>query len=44
MPMRRASEATFDQFHCDRNLIRLHCGLEGMENLLADLSQALEKV
>jgi cystathionine gamma-lyase len=44
MPMRRASEAIFNQFHCDRNLIRLHCGLEGMENLLADLSQALEKV
>lgn len=27
-----------------RGLIRLHCGLEGTENLLADLEQALSKV
>ena len=27
-----------------RGLIRLHCGLEGKENLIADLRQALEKI
>lgn len=27
-----------------RGLIRLHCGLEGAENLIEDLSQALEKL
>lgn len=27
-----------------RGLIRLHCGLEGAESLIADLTQALEKV
>lgn len=28
----------------DHGLIRLHCGLEGAENLLADIEQALEKI
>ena len=44
MPMRRASDAIFAQFHCGRNLIRLHCGLEGKENLLEDLAQALNEL
>ncbi|MEG1605995.1 MAG: PLP-dependent aspartate aminotransferase family protein [Clostridia bacterium] len=29
---------------CDRGLIRIHCGLEGADNLIADLAQALEKI
>lgn len=28
----------------NRNIVRLHCGLEGTENLIADLEQALEKI
>lgn len=33
------------RFHeLNRNIIRLHCGLEGAENLIADLEQALAKI
>ncbi len=32
-------------FHnLSRSIVRLHCGLEGAENLIADLSQALDKI
>ena len=32
-------------FHnLNRSIVRLHCGLEGAENLIADLSQALDKI
>lgn len=32
-------------FHeLNRNIVRLHCGLEGAENLIADLEQALNKI
>ena len=44
MPMRRASDVIFGQFDCGRNLTRLHCGLEGKENLLEDLAQALDRL
>ena len=27
-----------------RNIVRIHCGLEGTENLIADLKQALDKI
>jgi len=37
-------ELEFLQLTGSRGLIRLHCGLEGEENLITDLSQALEKV
>lgn len=33
------------KFHeLNRNIVRLHCGLEGAENLIADLEQALDKI
>lgn len=33
------------KFHeLTRNIVRLHCGLEGAENLIADLEQALDKI
>ena len=28
----------------DRNIIRIHCGLEGEENLISDLESAFEKL
>ena len=28
----------------DRKLVRLYCGLEGADNLIADLEQALDKL
>lgn len=28
----------------NRNIVRIHCGLEGSENLIADLAQALDKI
>ena len=28
----------------NRNIVRIHCGLEGTENLIADLKQALDKI
>lgn len=32
-------------FHeLNRNIVRLHCGLEGTENLIQDLTQALDKI
>lgn len=35
-------EQTFHNL--SRSIVRLHCGLEGAENLIADLSQALDKI
>lgn len=33
------------KFHeLNRNIVRLHCGLEGADNLIADLEQALDKI
>lgn len=33
------------KFHeLNRNIVRLHCGLEGADNLIADLDQALAKI
>lgn len=33
------------KFHkLNRNIVRLHCGLEGTENLIHDLKQALDKI
>ena len=33
------------RFHgLNRNIVRLHCGLEGTENLIEDLKQALDKI
>lgn len=39
-----AEELTFLDMTESRGLIRLHCGLEGAENLIADLSEALDKL
>jgi len=44
MPLRHAPDDLVEKFHCSRNIIRLHCGLEGTDNLLADLAQALERI
>lgn len=44
MPLRLADDALIRKFHASRKLIRLHCGLEGAQNLLADLEQALNKI
>lgn len=37
-------ELEFLQLTESRGLIRLHCGLEGTENLIADLKQAFERI
>lgn len=37
-------ELEFLELTESRGLIRLHCGLEGEENLIADLTQALDKI
>ena len=31
-------------FGLSKSIVRLHCGLEGTDNLIADLSQALDKI
>lgn len=38
------SEEELNYYNLSRNIIRLHCGLEGSENLINDLKQALELV
>ncbi|RDY31373.1 trans-sulfuration enzyme family protein, partial [Lachnotalea glycerini] len=38
------SEKELEFHHLSKNIVRLHCGLEGSENLLQDLKQALNKI
>ena len=42
MPQMRMDEETCEWLGCRQNLIRIHCGLEGVDALIADLEQALE--
>ncbi len=44
MPFARASEEETAWLGGARNLIRIHCGLEGEENLIADLEQAFARI
>lgn len=46
VPLYRASdeELSFLRLPGGRGLIRIHCGLEGTENLIADLKQALDQI
>ena len=41
MPQMRTDEETCRWLGCRQNLIRIHCGLEGVDALIADLEQAL---
>jgi cystathionine gamma-lyase len=41
MPLAHHSEEYAEWYGADRGLIRIHCGLEGAEILMADLEQAL---
>ena len=38
------SEEELEKHKLGRGIIRIHCGLEGKENLIQDLEQALEKI
>ena len=42
MPQMRQSEEMCRWLGGRQNLIRIHCGLEGTDALIADLEQALE--
>ena len=44
MPHMRCDEKTCQWLGGGQNLIRIHCGLEGVDALIADLAQALEKI
>lgn len=44
MPHMRLDEKTCDWLGGGQNLIRIHCGLEGVDALIADLEQALQNV
>ena len=44
MPHMRCDEQTCQWLGGGQNLIRIHCGLEGVDALIADLAQALEKI
>ena len=44
MPHLRCDEETCQWLGGSQNVIRIHCGLEGAEALIADLEQALEKI
>ena len=44
MPHMRCDEQTCRWLGGGQNLIRIHCGLEGVDALIADLAQALEKI
>ena len=44
MPHMRMDEQTCQWLGGRQNLIRIHCGLEGVEALIADLDQALAKI
>lgn len=42
LPLYQAEQEELDFLKVSRNLIRIYCGLEGSENLLEDLDQALK--
>lgn len=42
IPLYRAEQTELDFLQADRGLVRLHCGLEGADNLLSDIRQALD--
>lgn len=44
MPFARQEEETCRKMRGKNHMIRIHCGLEGTENLIADLEQALEEL
>ena len=44
MPHLRCDEQTCQWLGAGQHLIRIHCGLEGTDALIADLEQALEKI
>ena len=44
MPHLRCDEQTCQWLGAGQHLIRIHCGLEGTDALIADLDQALEKI
>ena len=44
MPHMRCDEEACQWLGGDQNLIRIHCGLEGTDALIADLEQALENI
>ena len=44
MPLYKSSQEELDFLQTERSLIRLHCGMEGTENLLEDLEQALHNI
>lgn len=44
MPLRLADDGLVGKFGASKNIIRLHCGLEGTENLVADLDKALKSI
>ena len=44
MPHMRCDEQACQWLGGGQNLIRIHCGLEGVDALIADLAQALEKI
>lgn len=44
VPLYAEEEALVQGYGCSRGLVRIFCGLEGEEALIADLSQALDKV
>ena len=44
MPHMRCDEQACRWLGGGQNLIRIHCGLEGVDALIADLAQALEKI
>lgn len=44
MPVLKEPQEALDLIGADRKLIRIYCGLEGSENLIADLEQALKQL
>lgn len=44
LPCYNSSEQTCSWLGCSRGIVRIHCGLEGAENLIEDLRQALEQI
>lgn len=44
MPYARNDEETCKQMGAGQNVIRIHCGLEGIDTLIEDLEQAFQKV
>lgn len=44
VPLYYSEDSELEFLQIDRGLIRMHCGLEGTENLIADLKQALDSL